>query len=87
MGLMPEQLYSLTWHQYTLKHRGYLNKVEKEKEALRFAAWSIITPHVKKMPSLQRFWPLSIDHIETPEETANKLKERLKAAGRKFNGE
>lgn len=81
---MPDQFYSLTWNQYLLKCKGYNNKIEKEKEVIRFATWSIINPNVTKMPPIQKFWPLASDGIETTEDKAERIKQRLIAAGKKL---
>lgn len=86
MGLMPDQFYSLTWNQYLIKTKGYLRKCEKDKELMRWAVWHVMAPHVKKMPSMEKLLALSTDNVESPEEMANRIKERLIKAGRKFDG-
>jgi len=82
---MPDQFYSLTWNQYLLKCKGYLNKEDKLNEVIRFSVWSMINPHVSKMPSKEKFWPLRTDKTLSAEEMANKIKQRLIAAGKKFS--
>jgi hypothetical protein len=84
MGLMPDQFYSLTWNQYVLKYRGYHNKIEKHKEVIRFATWSIINPNVTKMPPIESFWPLSTDNMPSVEDKAERIKQRLIQAGKEL---
>lgn len=74
---MPSQFYALTWNQYQLMLQGYFDKIEREKDQMRWAVWHIMAPHVKKMPSMENLLPLSTDKIETPEEMAKRIKDRM----------
>ena len=67
--------------------KGYLTKEHKEWERVRWATWRTISPHVQKMPSLERFLPLPSDRSGTTDIRIDKAKEALlKAWEKKKNG-
>lgn len=83
---MPKDFYGLTWNQYCLKCKGYYDRENKEWERIRWMTWNIVSPHVKKMPSLERFLPLPGDRAGASEERIDKAKNALLKAWEKKNG-
>jgi hypothetical protein len=65
--------------------KAYNERVIDLHEIGRRVAYFSAAPHVKNMPSMDKFWPLPSDE-EAKKERFNRLKERLKKESDKVNG-
>lgn len=84
LGIKPTDFYRLTWNQYLLTCKGYAEKVNEKNQMMRFMLWSLMSCHIPKMPPIEALMPLPTDKVISPQEKAEKLRQRLIAAGKKL---
>jgi hypothetical protein len=71
---------------YLLLREGWLNKLVREERIARRATYSMIAPHVKKMPPLLTWWPIYKDE-ELKGEQKSAMTEKNLALLAKFRQE
>ncbi len=67
LGLDKDYFWSLTIAEFSLISRGRNNRMKDEQMLdlynTRTIAYYSVSPHVKKLPSIEKFMPLSIDKV------------------------
>lgn len=84
LGIKPKDFYRLTWNQYLLTCRGYAEKVNDKNQIMRYMLWNLMSCHIPKMPPIEKLMPLPTDKVVNEQDKAERLKQRLIAAGKKL---
>lgn len=79
--MLPYDFYQLSVQEVIWIRKGRAAKELNELQKLRFAVYTIVSPHLKKGISMEKFLPLEGDKKNIDKEIALSIYERYKQAG------